>query len=127
MSMLDNFFIIDAIDGTSGGYSCRVRLNGEHVIYRAHFPEDPITPGACLVRMAGKVFARCLGRPIALRRAATVKFIHVLRPNDVGVLSIAYTHLEAVEDGCSVRIVIADEKTVYAKMSLFFTYTSVDK
>lgn len=127
MNMLDDFFIIDAIDETAGGYSCRVRLNGAHVIYRAHFPEDPITPGACLVRMAGKVFARCLGRSIMLKHAVTIKFIHVLRPNEVGALSIAYTYLDPVEGGCSVRIVIADENTVYAKMSLFFTYTSVDK
>lgn len=125
--MLDDFFIIDAIDGASGGYSCRVRLNGAHIIYRAHFPEDPITPGACLVGMAGKVFARCLGRPVMLKRVATIKFIHVLRPNEVGALSVVYTHLDPVEDGCNVRIVIADQNTVYAKMSLFFTYTSVDK
>lgn len=125
--MLDDFFIIDAIDAISGGYVCRIRLNGTHVIYRAHFPEDPITPGACLVRMAGRVLARCLGRPIELKRAATVKFVHVLRPAEVGGLSITYTHLNLVEGGCGVRIVIADEKNIYAKMSLFFTYTSIDK
>ncbi len=127
MNRLDDFFIIDAIDTTADGYSCRIRLNNGHVIYRAHFPEDPITPGACLVRMTGRVFARCLGRPIELKRVSTVKFIHVLRPDDAEDLSISYMHLDPVEEGCGVRAVIADRKTVYAKMSLFFTYPVICK
>lgn len=127
MNRLDDFFIIDAVEAVAGGYACRVRLDGGHVIYRAHFPGDPITPGACLVDMACKVFARCLGRPMALRRVDTVKFLHVARPAEVGDLTISYTCIKSVEEDCSVRILIADEKRVYAKMSLSFTAMSMDK
>lgn len=127
MDQLDDFFIIDAIEATADGYSGHVRLNSDHVIFRAHFPEDPITPGACLVRMAGKVLAACLGRAMMLKRVVSVKFIHVVRPTEVESLTLSYTHLHIDDDGCAVRLVITDENNVYAKMSLFFTDTSIVK
>ena len=39
-----------------------IRLLPDNVIYKAHFPEKPITPGVCIVQMAVELFARCVAK-----------------------------------------------------------------
>ena len=44
--MLNNtFYIIRKRTDTEGGIDYRVSLNASHVIYEAHFPGNPVTPG----------------------------------------------------------------------------------
>ena len=54
MDFLDNLFIIESITDTETGFTVKLRCNPEHPVYQAHFPGNPITPGACLLKMAGE-------------------------------------------------------------------------
>ena len=95
MSFLDNLFILQSIDNTDTGITAKLRCNPEHPVYQAHFPGNPITPGACLLKTAGEVLQQKLGRPL---------------------------YLTEIENGCKTQVVIADETSVYTKMSLTFSY-----
>ncbi len=49
MKLLNNFFTI-----VGGNESCvHIRLHTTHPVFRAHFPGNPITPGACIVQAIG--------------------------------------------------------------------------
>ena len=53
MILLNDFFQIveSGVDPKSGQLIFKVRLNASHVIYKAHFPGMPITPGVCIIQM----------------------------------------------------------------------------
>ena len=55
MQFLDNLLITQSITDTENGFTAVLRCNPEHLIYQAHFPGNPITPGACLLQTAGEV------------------------------------------------------------------------
>ncbi len=63
------------------GGRVEIRLCGEGEIYKAHFPEKPITPGACLVQIAEEL----IGAPIT--QITHLKFLQTVPPDTELVFS----------------------------------------
>lgn len=125
MNFLDNLFILNSIDGTENGFTALLRCNPEHLIYQAHFPGNPITPGACLLQTAGELLQHKLGRPLFLKASKNVKYLNVLVPSEGKEVRFTFSNLVESETECKAQVVIADEASVYTKMSLTFSYEPV--
>lgn len=122
MNFLDNLFIVDAIDDTENGFTARVRCNPSHPIYQSHFPGNPITPGACLLQTAGNILQKKLGRPLYLKAAKNIKYLNLLIPAEGKTVCFGFSNGSETETEYKVQVVIADESTVFTKMSLVFSY-----
>lgn len=122
MNFLDNLFIIKSTEDTDNGFTARLRCNPSHPIYQVHFPGNPITPGACLLQTAGVVLQQKLGRTLYLKASRNIKFLNLLIPAEGKEVRFDYSHLVVEENECKAQIIIADEVTVYTKMSLTFSY-----
>ncbi len=125
MNFLDNLFILNSIDGTENGFTALLRCNPRHLIYQAHFPGNPITPGACLLQTAGELLQRKLDRPLFLKSSKNVKYLNVLVPAEGKEVRFTFSNLVENETECKAQVVIADEASVYTKMSLTFSYEPV--
>lgn len=125
MNFLDNLFILNSIDGTENGFTALLRCNPEHLIYQAHFPGNPITPGACLLQTAGELLQRKLDRPLFLKASKNVKYLNVLVPSEGKEVRFTFSNLVESETECKAQVVIADEASVYTKMSLTFSYEPI--
>ncbi len=125
MHFLDELFILQSIDETENGFTARLRCNPEHLIYQAHFPGNPITPGACLLQTAGELLQRKLDKMLYLKASKNVKYLNVLIPVEGKEVSFAFSNLTETETECKVQVVISDETSVYTKMSLTFSYESL--
>ena len=122
MNFLDNLFIIESITDTETGFSARLRCNPAHPVYQAHFPGNPITPGACLLKTASEVLQKKTGRPLYLKSSKNIKYLSVLIPEAEKEVRFEFSNYTETEDGCKAQVVIADETTVYTKMSLTYSY-----
>ncbi len=125
MNFLDNLFIIQSITDIENGFMTILCCNPEHLIYQAHFPSNPITPGACLLQTAGELLQRKLGRPLFLKASKNVKYLNVLVPVEGKEVCFTFSNLVESETECKAQVVIADEASVYTKMSLTFSYEPV--
>ena len=125
MQFLDNLLITQSITDTENGFTAVLRCNPEHLIYQAHFPGNPITPGACLLQTAGELLQQKLGRPLFLKASKNIKYLNVLVPAEGKAVRFAFSNLVESETECKVQVVIADEVSVYTKMSLTFSYEPV--
>lgn len=122
MNFLDNLFIIQSIDNTDTGFAAKLRCNPEHPVYQAHFPGNPITPGACLLKTAGEVLQQKTGRPLYLKSSKNIKYLSLLIPKAEKEVRFEFSNYTETEDGCKAQVVIADETTVFTKMSLTYSY-----
>ena len=125
MNFLDNLFHIEFIEEAENGFVALLCCNPEHLIYQAHFPGNPITPGACLLQTAGELLQRKLGRPLFLKASKNVKYLNVLVPAEGKEVRFTFSNLVESETECKVQVAIADEASVYTKMSLTFSYEPV--
>ena len=122
MNFLDNLFILESIDDTDTGFTAKLRCNAAHLVYQAHFPGNPITPGACLLKTAGEVLQQKLGRPLYMKASKNIKYLNVLVPEEGKQVCFNFSSFAEIENGCKTQVVIADETSVYTKMSLTFSY-----
>lgn len=76
-------------------------FNAAHPIFKAHFPSQPIVPGACLLQIVEEVAGK---RITAIRN---LKFLCPVTPDKHPRLVIHDTQVQ-----------IEDENIVYAKMSI---------
>jgi 3-hydroxyacyl-[acyl-carrier-protein] dehydratase len=125
MHFLDEIFILQSIEDTENGFTTLLRCIPNHLIYQAHFPGNPITPGACLLQTAGEVLQQKLGRPLFLKASKNIKYLNVLVPVEGKEVRFTYSNLVETENECKAQVVIADEASVYTKMSLTFSYEPV--
>lgn len=125
MHFLDELFILQSIKNTENGFTTILRCNPEHLIYQAHFPGNPITPGACLLQTAGELLQCKLGRPLFLKASKNIKYLNVLIPGESKEVCFTFSNLVETETECKAQVVISDETSVYTKMSLTFSYELV--
>lgn len=122
MTLKNNLYTISGMrrDGETTHFS--LSLNASHVIYRAHFPEEPVTPGVCLVQMAGELLEESLGRNLQLKKVVNAKFLSVVSPLSTTSVCFSLSSTPADAQGCirsSLRVEY--EGCILAKMSLIHT------
>jgi 3-hydroxyacyl-[acyl-carrier-protein] dehydratase len=79
--MLENsFYTVEKTESTQDTYNVGVVLNASHEIYKYHFPENPITPGVCLLQMTLELLNSRFERSLRLIEAKSIKFLKVINP-----------------------------------------------
>ncbi len=99
----------------------QIELRRDCVIYKAHFPEQPITPGVCIIQMATELLEEISGWTLSLKEVVNAKFLSVINP--VNTISCSYQFqklTELPENRIKVSVIVSDESTVYAKLSLIY-------
>lgn len=122
MNYLDQLFIEKETVETDEGFTVLVQCNPAHPVYQAHFPGNPITPGACLLQTAGVLFQHKLGKPLFLKSSKNIKYLSILIPEAGKEVRFSFSHIVEGETECKVQVVIADDSVVYTKMTLVFCY-----
>lgn len=119
MTLKNKLYTISNVEHDGETAHFTLKLNASDVIYQAHFPGEPVTPGVCLVQMAGELLEECLGRKLQLKKAVNVKFLSPVSPVDTPSVGFTVSPAPADAEGCirsSVRV--EHEGRVMAKMSL---------
>ena len=115
MRLIDDFFhITESCVIDSENIKCSVSLNESHVIYKAHFIGNPITPGVCVVQMAAEILGHFTGKDLVMRRAKSIKFKRAISPTSRPV----FTFSKIARDGDNVRasVSVDDESGQFVKM-----------
>ena len=80
-----NFFDIqsftsDESEVTQLKYQVVVSLNGDHSIYRGHFPGNPVVPGVCQIQMVKELVEKAVGHSLTLVESDNIKFLSMINP-----------------------------------------------
>ena len=78
-----------------------------------------------MLQTASEVLQRKLGRPLFLKASKNVKYLNVLVPAEGKEVRFTFSNLVESETECKAQVVIADETSVYTKMSLTYRYELV--
>ena len=80
--MLQNdFFSFTALQTEGNLVKTTISLNAAHPIFKGHFPEQPILPGACMLQMVKEIVETYLNKKIRLTKALDLKYLAFIRPD----------------------------------------------
>lgn len=102
-----------------------IRLNKDCFIYKAHFPERPITPGVCIIQIASELLSVYLGKSLQLISVANAKFLSVINPDEVSSLTYTFSKVSFSEENekCKAAVVVSSSDKVFTKLSLEYNIT----
>lgn len=129
MKLLNNLYCINAIDQSEEGILCSIRLIEECPVYKAHFPMQPITPGACVVQMALEIYEEfkslrvqevqsSIVEGIEIVKVKNAKFLNAMIPGGGRVFRYAIKETAAEQGLIQLQVVVTSDDVTYAKLSL---------
>ena len=121
MELSGSFFSVLSSEVAEGLGTYNLRLNGDHFIFRCHFPEQPIVPGVCIVQMLSELIAGYAGRKLYVKEMRRVKFVGPVYPDQTPQLSYRITSYN--DDGqtvtaSAVLTPLGEGSNVLCKLSL---------
>ncbi|MDR2423433.1 MAG: hypothetical protein LBD59_01760 [Prevotellaceae bacterium] len=119
MKLKDDFFVIQSRSTEQNRLEYGIALNAAHSIYNLHFPNNPITPGVCLLAIVGELLSFEFGVEYTLREAAKIRYFKPVNPLENNRLKIIID-LTPTNSDCLLLVSIADEKDEVAKFTLRF-------
>ena len=120
MILRDDLYILDKKTQAGDSCQCQVTLNPACSIYQAHFPGEPITPGACLLQIAKELLGDILHHPLEIVYIKDVKFTSVIRPEETPNVTYCFSHIEEAGDN-EVKAKIMVEHESHPLCSIAFT------
>lgn len=103
---------------TDDGGVFHLRLNPECLIYKAHFPEQPITPGVCITQIAVELAEIVVGHSLQMTGIKNVKFLSILSPTTQTEVTYTISIKSSDDKETRIQAVAQSDDVVYAKMSL---------
>lgn len=98
----------------------QIKLNASHLIYQAHFPGNPITPGVCIVQIIGELLQQRTGNRLALQKVTNLKFISPISPVENPLLTISFSDVSESEEEVKAKGTIMAGEEMKTKFSLVF-------
>lgn len=121
MILKDNLYIIEGKNETDGLVTYSIKLCPECFIYKAHFPDKPITPGVCLIQMSKELLEDAAGEKLEIHSVKNVKFLSVVTPGEDTRLTVQIAKIRTKEKGeLSAQLTVQNGVETKAKLSLVF-------
>lgn len=125
MILINSFYHVIQCVNRDSGFEYTLSLHKEHYIYQAHFPGNPVTPGACLIQLCKELVERHTGEKLWLKGIRNIKFLSVINPQEHDRVQVAFTELSPADNGYKVSAEVYAETLRFARLSLFLQRTSL--
>ena len=125
MILLNHFFCITGHDEAAGKQIFHIRLQADHFVFKAHFPDAPIVPGVCQVGMVGEVLSLYTGKKLCLAYVKNIKYLKTMQPTEATDYDITLHEVVPEGNGYKVIATFSTPEAAYAKLSLTFVSESV--
>lgn len=123
------FKVESRMEGLPEGQSgFNIILNPDHLIYKAHFPGQPVTPGVCILQMLQELLSIQVGKQLFIKNIKNAKFISMMSPVTDSRVSVLFSSVTPEEGGIKAQGVVArrdDIDQLFLKFSIFLTDESL--
>jgi len=102
---------------TPEGVTATVQLNPEHLIFKGHFPGQPVLPGVCMMELVREIAEKKQNTPLRITAAPQIKFLHMVDPRQTDELQVEMT-IEKKEQRIDANGRLFRGPTVFVKFRL---------
>ena len=123
MNLKNNLYIIKSSDVEKRSFLIELLPNS--IIYKAHFPGHPITPGVCIVQIATELLQEFMHKNLVLKTIANAKFLSIINPEEDKevIFNIKKLTIDETEKKITVSIIVQDQSDkIYSKISLTYNF-----
>jgi len=111
-------------DTDNGQYLANIALERESQIFKAHFPNLPILPGACLVQISKEFIEEKLQQKIQIVQFKNLKFLKTINPDEFPEITICFAYKKN-EENYTASITYSKNEHLFCKLDYFFVHCSL--
>ncbi len=75
-----------------------IELHKEHIIFKGHFPGNPVMPGVCMIQIIKELTEKALDKDLFLSVCSNIKFMAIINPEINAILKLDIVLSEANEE-----------------------------
>ena len=104
------------------GIFYQILLDKNHFIYKAHFPNEPITPGVCMIQIAKELLEDYLHEEYEISYIKNIKFLSVLSPLSTPSVAYVFDKITILPETneCKTQVQVQQDNVLFAKLSIIF-------
>jgi len=121
--LIEGLYSIEDFAGEEGTVNATIKIYKEHVIFKGHFPGNPVMPGVCMIQIIKELTEKATGKQLFLSVSSNVKFMAIINPEKNDTLKLTMVITE-VEDVIKVKNTTSFEETLALKLSATFKVIS---
>lgn len=110
--MFTDFYTIETVGEKGGEYTCKIRLNPGHAVYKGHFPGMPVVPGVCMLRVIKECVSMALNVRVRYGVIGNCKFLSVVNPMEREWLTLVFS----LKNQDSLQAVVSADEVVALKL-----------
>lgn len=119
--LLENFYKLQKLDNLDANkYEAYIHLNKDHDIFKGHFPDNPVTPGVCMVQIIKDLTSQAKGVKLSMVSSNNIKFMAVINPENNPELRLTLDLKENEDGTISVKNITYFDDIVALKMSAIY-------
>jgi len=110
MAEINDIFSIHQIAHTNGAIKATLGINIQSEIFKGHFPDQPVIPGACMLQIVKDVIESALNNTFQLKKADHLKFVSMIVPSltDMAELDILYKSVAESSINVTAKLTASD-------------------
>lgn len=116
--LINSFFNITSVESSSETIVAKITLDASHIIFKGHFPNNPITPGVVQLQIVKEILEQVIGKKLQLKEVGRCKFLAILNPIEFPEILIRIDF--QLEDGTykvSAQGITIDESKTFFKFT----------
>ncbi|WP_299887239.1 3-hydroxyacyl-ACP dehydratase [uncultured Lacinutrix sp.] len=116
---LQDFYKVNTIETVDNTTTANITINKDHNIFNGHFPNNPVTPGVCMMQIIKEITEEVVSEKLFMQTSSNIKFMAIINPEKTPDLELTL-NVSKVEDGYKVKNVTKFEDTVALKLNTHF-------
>ncbi len=118
MKLLNDMYTIKA--WSDDGRKACIEFNADHIIYHAHFPGNPITPGVCIIKIISEISEHIMNKSLSLYMVKNLKFVSPISPIESPCVSVCIDRMEKDGEMLKIKGMITDENKINTEFSIIY-------
>ncbi|MEG1266836.1 MAG: 3-hydroxyacyl-ACP dehydratase [Myroides sp.] len=118
--LIPYFYSVKEFNFTDNQLKAIIELNPEHDVFKGHFPNNPVTPGVCMLQILKELTEQATNTNLFIKECSNVKFMALINPEVNSVLAITID-INQVEENFKIKASASFNETVALKVNALLT------
>lgn len=118
--LIPHFYSIKEFNFTDNQLKAIIELNPEHDVFKGHFPNNPVTPGVCMLQILKELTEQATNTNLFIKECSNVKFMALINPQTNPILVITID-INPLEENFKIKASASFNETVALKVNALLT------
>lgn len=121
--LLKNFYTLNHLEVNDNLTTAQITINKNHAIFQGHFPDNPITPGVCMMQIIKELTQIIVKETLFMESSNNIKFLSIINPEKNADLVLTLD-ISKNEDVYKVKNITKYKDTTALKLTANFKVVS---